>query len=122
MAIHAAKKKVNLWEVVSDHHIDGIFEALNKEGIDPDDLPRGCLLGKCDRIVSNRIWAYQQNCLEEMLGDWTPGRYSWEPIKMRALEAPIPFRGRQGVFNVPDCLLSNNSNDRPENHKQLKLF
>lgn len=43
---------------------------------------------------------------ERAFGDYAPGRYGWtshSPIKFRE---PIPFKGRQGIFDVPDELVS----------------
>ena len=123
VAIHAAKKKVDLWEDISDHHLDGIFMALNKAGLNHDDLPRGALIGVCDCIRSAPILRYQKDELEEMLGDWTinSGRYCWTPKNMRALKAPILFRGRQGLFNVDDHIIFGGQ-PLHKSHLQLKLF
>jgi len=37
---------------------------------------------------------------ERMLGDFTLGRWGWVLADMRPLPEPIPFRGRQGLFDV----------------------
>jgi hypothetical protein len=38
---------------------------------------------------------------ERQLGDFSAGRYGWVLTNVRALPQPIPYRGRQGLFNVP---------------------
>lgn len=38
-------------------------------------------------------------------GDYTPGRYMIRAENPRALVTPIPFKGAQGIFNVPDELI-----------------
>ena len=43
---------------------------------------------------------------DETSGDWSDGRYAWEAIKPRVLETPIPWRGMQGFFNVPDDIVN----------------
>lgn len=43
---------------------------------------------------------------ERQLGNFKLGRYGWILENIRALEQPIPFKGKQGFFNVPDELLT----------------
>jgi hypothetical protein len=45
------------------------------------------------------------NWTERQMGDFTIGRYGWMLENVRCLPLPIPFCGRQGLFNVPDELL-----------------
>lgn len=42
---------------------------------------------------------------ETALGDWFPGRFAWALIDVRPLAVPIPYRGAQGLFDVPDDIL-----------------
>ena len=42
---------------------------------------------------------------ERMMGDFTPGRFAWVLHDIRPLPKPIPFRGRQQLFEVPDDLI-----------------
>ncbi|MFH1186297.1 MAG: ASCH domain-containing protein [Chloroflexota bacterium] len=42
---------------------------------------------------------------EYSMGDFGPGRFGWLLADVRALPKPIPFRGAQGFFEVPDSLL-----------------
>jgi hypothetical protein len=42
---------------------------------------------------------------ELSFGDFTPGRYAWPASNPRRLVEPVPFKGRLGLFNVPDELL-----------------
>ena len=42
---------------------------------------------------------------ELALGDFSPGRYGWVLANVRRLPEPIPWRGQQGLFNVPVELL-----------------
>lgn len=39
---------------------------------------------------------------EFQLGDYSDGRYGWQLRNVREFEVPIPYRGRQGLFEVPD--------------------
>jgi hypothetical protein len=36
---------------------------------------------------------------EMLLGDWTPVRYAWQLANVKALEKPIPVKGKQGLWN-----------------------
>lgn len=45
------------------------------------------------------------NWSEQELGDFGPDRFAWMLENPKHLRKPIPFRGRQGLFNVPDSLL-----------------
>lgn len=42
---------------------------------------------------------------ERQMGDFSIGRYGWMLRNVRALPRPIPYKGKQGFFNVPDKLL-----------------
>lgn len=42
---------------------------------------------------------------ERMLGDFSPGRFGWVLKNVRQLPEPIPYRGRQRLFDVPDELI-----------------
>jgi hypothetical protein len=43
---------------------------------------------------------------ERALGNYIPDRYGWVLANVRRLPTPIPYRGRQGLFNItePDAL------------------
>jgi hypothetical protein len=43
--------------------------------------------------------------METALGNFTPGRFGWVLSNVRALPQPIPFKGAQGLFYVPDELI-----------------
>ena len=42
---------------------------------------------------------------ERLMGDFSPGRFGWILGDVAELLHPIPFRGAQSFFNVPDELL-----------------
>lgn len=75
------------------------------------DLPRGALVGVCVLDHATEITAdfaaklAVTNPTEYHFGDYTPGRWAWALRDVQALPAPIPFRGSQGAFDVPDTLL-----------------
>jgi hypothetical protein len=42
---------------------------------------------------------------ERSFGDYTPGRFAWLCANPVRFKTPIPYRGGQGLFDVPDDLL-----------------
>lgn len=42
---------------------------------------------------------------ERMMGDFSPGRFGWVLENIRPLAEPIPYRGAQGLFDVPASVL-----------------
>lgn len=42
--------------------------------------------------------------MERQFGDYAPGRFAWEFREVRKLN-PVPFKGSQGFFFVPDSVL-----------------
>lgn len=89
------------------------------------DLPHGCIIAVADlvacwptRIGDERVFyeggsyhkppgriGLQVPPSELALGDFSRGRYGWILSNVRALPEPIPYRGRQGLFDVPAELL-----------------
>jgi hypothetical protein len=50
--------------------------------------------------------ARARNWHEFAFGNYEPGRFAWVLRDVEQLAAPIPFTGRQGIFDVPDRLLN----------------
>jgi hypothetical protein len=38
-------------------------------------------------------------------GDFLAGRFAWKRAEFQLFERPIPYRGAQGIFSVPDDLI-----------------
>lgn len=43
---------------------------------------------------------------EQAYGDFSPGRWAWRLDGVRRLRSPLPFRGAQGLYDVPDELIA----------------
>jgi hypothetical protein len=70
-------------------------------------LPLGRILGIADIVRCTRVEELRDLCPpEEDLGDFGPGRWAWALEGARPLPAPVPYRGRLGLFDVPDELLT----------------
>lgn len=101
LAIHAAKK------LCTD--IDEALRAILEDefgGHWAVDLPRGAIIATCELVdclpTATLIMIKPE---ERAQGNFTPGRYAYEAQNKQMLKAPIPFRGMQGLFTVPDELL-----------------
>jgi hypothetical protein len=44
----------------------------------------------------------EQSELERMIGYWEPGHYAWELTDIQLLSEPISARGMPGLWDVPD--------------------
>ena len=117
MAIHAAKKwngELSAQCGVGSYHrvlselkrnmkipTPSFYDALTEI------LPFGAIvavgrLDGCTRIGIDDITTGD----EKAFGDYTPGRFAWHFSNIKKLADPIPFRGQQGVFNIPDEFLT----------------
>lgn len=110
IAIHAAKTKnrelVDAFhqllvrrDVCAAFHAAGFytFESLPLGAIVAVASLEGCTLTE---IVSPHI-----THLERALGDYTPGRCAWSLARVRPLREPLPWRGCQSFFDVPDNVI-----------------
>ena len=61
-------------------------------------------LVRCDR--SEDILRRGIGEMEEAFGNYGPGRFGWILDDIAMLAEPVPFRGMQGLFDVPDDLLA----------------
>lgn len=112
LLIHAASTRGGLDVAIGDPP-----EACNNSmrwerilRIDPDvglgdafeDLPFGALIATCELHDCVRTDDLAVTNREHFLGDYSLGRFAWLLRNVRALSKPIPFRGRQRLFDVPD--------------------
>lgn len=104
LAIHAAQKLVYAVSPELEDILDSDFGP--HWGME---LPRGAIVGTC-RIVSCRvIGSFPISELHPddiAAGDHTPGRFAWGAADFRLFKRPIPWKGRQGFFSVPDSALA----------------
>jgi activating signal cointegrator 1 len=111
LAIHAAKKWTRELSTIAcagpfsaallrQDDVLYISEALRR-------IPFGCILCVVDLIDCVRITATNAPAGDEYaFGDYTPGRFMWHTANLRRLPTPIPYRGAQGLFEIPDDLLN----------------
>lgn len=111
IAIHAAKAEaVKGVDYYGD--LDGILFRVY--GRKTPDLPRGCILGcgqlvACDRAPKVRPL---RSLAQTLWGDYSEHdgqgrrRFAWTIDNLELLPAPIPWRGQQGLFDVPDSIFA----------------
>jgi hypothetical protein len=72
-------------------------------------LPTGALIGivnVVDCVPTRRpIGDTAANDDDRQCGDFSAGRFAWKRIEFRLFDQPIPYRGAQRIFNVPDNLV-----------------
>lgn len=111
LAIHAAKKVLTPCDLLE---FGGEFwDAYAKTGLGGKAnviaLPHGCIIAVANLVacVSTNTVLYRPRIFKERLfGDYSVNRFAWILEDIKALKTPIPFRGMQGLFEVPDELLS----------------
>ena len=103
-AIHAAKKYVAL--------DSSSIATLGVHGIVPlkkTDCPLGAIVAVADLSMVLHSYECAKQCnyneVNLTLGDYSAGRYGWILRNVRALKTPLPWKGAQGWFNVPDELI-----------------
>lgn len=84
-----------------------IRESLRREYVKADDLPRGAIIGRVRLVDCHPAVAAESEADEYALtmGHYAPGRFAWEITEPVLFAEPIPYRGRQGLFDVPRSVL-----------------
>jgi hypothetical protein len=97
IAIHAAK------EFIKDH--DAVVEDILRRRCGErwfETLPVGALIGTiivADCVPTESVIT---TMADDVCGDFREGRYAWRGADPIIFPQPIPWRGSQGIFNVPD--------------------
>jgi activating signal cointegrator 1 len=105
LLVHAAKR----FETVDLH--DQLRLILDGEFGDrwSKDLPTGALIGMVNVVdclptqMLNGDSAASDDDRE--CGDFGPGRFAWKRDEFRLFDQPIAYRGKQGIFTVPNDVI-----------------
>lgn len=76
------------------------------------ELPRGALIGICDLISCTPTERMHVDADENAQGNYAPGRFAWGCQNARLFAEPIPYKGMQGLFTVPDYVVLEVLGDR----------
>lgn len=107
LLIHAAKKKP------SKDELEYFWLLLNRHGYTEGslyDLPLGAILCRVDMVDCQQIGhenSPRETELEYHLGNYDHGRYMWMTDNLVKFKEPIPWKGKQGIFFVPDEVIKN---------------
>lgn len=97
IAIHAAKRA----PAPRRGEFSELYQALRLCGVTREELPLGAIVGLVDVLgVSETQHLGELSDQQRRWGDFGPGRFAWrlsDPWRC----APIPLRGRQGLFDLP---------------------
>lgn len=108
LAIHAAKRMTRAeQEFITNLRFRGIPM--------PYELPLGAIVAIAQLDCCQRTENVRPHLagVELLFGNYEPGRFAWRFSNIVALPSPIPYRGAQGFFDVPDELLTSpSSGDR----------
>lgn len=69
------------------------------------DLPTGALIGVVKLVACNSTDGLAVADDDRQCGDFSSGRFAWQRAEYRRFEAPIPYIGHQGFFDVPNTAL-----------------
>lgn len=111
LAIAASKRKTRpILQACSDEILIPCFQAL-REGYElstPDSSPDymdantiGRILCVVRLVQVMPTERFQPQSPEFLFGDYTPGRWAWITNSCRRLREPIPFKGSQGLRDLP---------------------
>jgi hypothetical protein len=103
LAIHAAKRPM-------DADTRALFREWIEDGLIPNvdmaRLPFGAIVAVVELVDCIRTEDISRETFlrEWDFGNYEPGRWAWVTRNARSI-GPIPWRGAQGLFNVPDAVL-----------------
>lgn len=98
LLIHAAKRKTAVADEIEDLELK----------LDIQTLPFGALVAvaRLDACKQAKVVAGSLTDREFSLGNYSEGRFAWMLSDIRPFSEPIPYRGAQGIFNVPDDVVA----------------
>jgi hypothetical protein len=107
LAIHAAQRRTKAG-VDYDPELDRIlFELIHRRTAD---LPHGQLIGSLELVRCQKTINIHRHEEQLLWGDYRERgddgklRYAWTFTDPEPLPCPIPWKGSQGFFDVPDSL------------------
>lgn len=118
IAIHAAKSCDFLDFIIDDETWAGVLHQHMGQTLGSI-FPLGSFVATAELVSCRRVEDIDPDFLDEKrqhegsrfswtereLGNYARRRYGWILDNVRPLPEPVPYRGRQGLFEVPDELV-----------------
>lgn len=109
LAIHAAKR----WRKDQRDYIDGLYLNFDRARMEVlrehVEAHRGVIVAQVEltEIHNTSVWRMpaRERLSQYPWGDFSEGRFAWRLERPVVLAKPIPFRGSQTFFTVPDELI-----------------
>ncbi len=78
-----------------------------QNGVGVEHLSFGCAIALVDVVDCVGTESFRRDEVPLSLAEWSfgdfgPGRFAWKLANVRRLELPVPVKGRQRLFNVPE--------------------
>jgi len=105
LLIHAAMRKPRLYE---QRYIAIVLNKFGRVDFPIGYLHYGAILCKVDLIDCKKMtWGNipHHTELEYNLGNYDYGRFMWITNNLKTFANPIPWKGSQGFFNVPEEII-----------------
>lgn len=101
LAIHAAKR----WTPDERDFAAHFAKVYGRPEL--ADPPRGAIIGMARLAATFPSEALEDRItdMERAFGNYGPGRFGWMLEDVVALADPIPYKGMQGLFSVPDDIM-----------------
>ncbi len=105
LLIHAAKTEKGCAEFFNTPELLALWQKYDKG---PDDLPFGAIIGMVELVDCRYTTVLRPGLTEteQLLGNYEPGRFGWVTQNPVEFLTPIPYRGMQGLFDVPDDVIA----------------
>ena len=127
LLIHAARRPVRDGLAIMDQEARREVRGIFKNDRDAlENRPTGAIVGKCTLSTCVQVTEGIRQHLrkryptEYVLGDYTPGRYSWIMNDAAVFEEPIPAAGKQGLWNYDGEM--GKVRERHEKYKEILLL
>lgn len=101
IAIHAGKTDRHLveWRSLWLEANDGVPGLAPKT---PDPWPLGCIVAVVRLVACEPTESVKPDAKNRAFGNFSAGRYAWTLGELRPLKSPVPARGYQLLWDVPE--------------------
>jgi gamma-glutamylcyclotransferase (GGCT)/AIG2-like uncharacterized protein YtfP len=79
--------------------------AAIREGLDPDALPRGVIIGSVEIVDSVRASTFQPSESDRRRGDYRSDLWAWKLARPEMLARPVPAKGALSFWLVPSSVV-----------------